>query len=488
MKTDIYLYNSLTRQKEKFVPVEEGKVGIYVCGPTVYNHSHIGHGKSYVSFDAIVRFFRFVGYRVLYIQNITDVGHLTDNADEGDDKIEKEAKKDRVNPMAVVETFMRSYFEDMDKLGVGRPDISPRATGHIIEQIELARILVSHGYAYEAGGNVYFDVSKFPDYGKLSGKKVEDLIAGARIDVRGEKRNPADFAIWKKAEAGHIMRWPSPWGEGFPGWHLECSAMSMKYLGNSFDIHGGGLDNQFPHHECEIAQSEAATGKPFVKYWLHNNMVTVNGTKMSKSLGNFVTLKDAFMKFDPTTIRFFILQSHYRSPLDYSDEAVEGAGKGLERLKNVLVQLMDLGADENARVDFENLPEGPVNLRRYYDEWLAAMADDFNTPSAIAVLFEMLKDVNSIIGTGGVVTVALASVLYAFTRALAGDVLGIIPAESQHGREVETDLIRLMIEMRADARKDKNFKLADTIRSELQKIGVVLEDKKDGTTTFKVSR
>jgi cysteinyl-tRNA synthetase len=490
MKADIFLYNSLTRQKEKFVPVEEGRVGIYVCGPTVYNHSHIGHGKSYVSFDAIVRFFRFVGYRVLYVQNITDVGHLTDNADEGDDKIEKEAKRDRVNPMAVVETFMRSYFEDMDRLGVIRPDISPRATGHIVEQIQLAKDLVARGYAYEAGGNVYFDVSRFPDYGKLSGKKVEDLVAGVRVDVRSDKRSPADFALWKKAEAGHIMRWPSPWGEGFPGWHLECSTMSMKYLGETFDIHGGGLDNQFPHHECEIAQSEAATGKPFVRYWLHNNMVTVNGTKMSKSLGNFVTLKDAFKKFDPITVRFFILQSHYRSPLDYSDEAVEGAGKGLERLKNVMRQLEEMGADPAAKIDFGNLPEEPINLRRYYNEWFAAMADDFNTPSAIAVLFEMFKEVNSLIASGATVAADFASLLHAFTRMLAGDVLGIIPSENRvsSGKGVETELVNLLIKMRADARKNRDFKLADSIRSELQDIGVMLEDKKDGTTTFKVSK
>lgn len=490
MKTDIYLYNSLTRQKEKFLPLTEGKAGIYVCGPTVYNHSHIGHGKSYVSFDAIVRFFRFVGYKVLYVQNITDVGHLTDNADEGDDKIEREAKRDRINPMEIVETFMRSYFEDMDKLGVIRPDISPRATGHIVEQIELAKNLIERGYAYEAEGNVYFDVSKFPDYGKLSGKKVEDLVAGARIDVRSDKRNPADFALWKKAEAGHIMRWPSPWGEGFPGWHLECSTMSMKYLGESFDIHGGGLDNQFPHHECEIAQSEAATGKPFVKYWLHNNMVTVNGTKMSKSLGNFVTLKDAFRKFDPITVRFFILQSHYRSPLDYSDEAVEGAGKGLERLRNIIRQLKELGADPTYRVDFENVPEEPVNLRRYYGEWLAAMADDFNTPSAIAVLFELFKDINTVIGSGRAMPGEFVSAVYSFISVLAGDVLGIIPAENRgdSGRELEAGLVDLFIKMRADARKNKDFKLADAIRSELQGLGVILEDKKDGTTTYKVSK
>ncbi len=491
MKTDIFLYNSLTRQKEKFVPMSEGKVGIYVCGPTVYNHSHIGHGKSYVSFDAIVRFFRFVGYKVFYVQNITDVGHLTDNADEGDDKIEKEARKDRVDPMEIVETFMRSYFEDMDRLGVVRPDISPRATGHIVEQIELAKALVTAGYAYEAGGNVYFDVAKFPEYGRLSGKKVDDLIAGARIDVRSEKHNPADFAIWKKAEAGHIMRWPSPWGDGFPGWHLECSAMSMKYLGQTFDIHGGGLDNQFPHHECEIAQSEAATGKPFVRYWLHNNMVTVNGTKMSKSLGNFVTLKDAFARFDPTTIRFFILQSHYRSPLDYSNGAVEGAGKGLERLKNVIRQLKELGADPMAETDFDRLPEEPVNLRRYYSEWLGAMADDFNTPAAIAVLFEMLKDVNTLIGSGAPMPAGGATLLYGFIRTLAGDVLGIIPSEAGGGagrKDIEMDLVNLLIKMRADARKGRDFKLADSIRTELQNIGVILEDKKDGTTTYKVEK
>lgn len=490
MKTDIYLYNSLTRQKEKFVPVTEGRVGIYVCGPTVYNHSHIGHGKSYVSFDAVVRFLRFVGYRVLYVQNITDVGHLTDNADEGDDKIEREAKRDRINPMEIVETFMRSYFEDMDRLGVVRPDISPRATGHIVEQIELAKELISKGYAYESGGNVYFDVSRFPEYGKLSGKKVEDLVAGSRVDVRSDKRNPFDFALWKKAEAGHIMRWPSPWGDGFPGWHLECSTMSMKYLGDSFDIHGGGLDNQFPHHECEIAQSEAATGKPFVKYWLHNNMVTVNGTKMSKSLGNFVTLKDAFARFNPITVRFFILQSHYRSPLDYSDEAVEGAGKGLERLKNVVRGLKDLGADTGVKVDFDNLPEGPVDLKHYYDEWLAAMADDFNTPSAIAVLFELFKDINTCIGEGDKIDAGFASVAFGVIKALAGDVLGIIPTDeaSGAGREIESDLVNLFISMRAEARKNKDFKLADSIRNELLSLGVALEDKKDGTTIYKLAK
>ncbi len=489
MKTDIQIYNTLSRQKEKFVPVEKDKVGIYVCGPTVYNHSHIGHGKSYVSFDVIVRFLRFIGYKVLYVQNITDVGHLTDNADEGDDKIEKEARKDRVNPMEIVEVFMRSYFEDMDRLGVERPNISPRATGHIIEQIELIKALISKGFAYESKGNVYFNVNKFKEYGKLSGRKVEDLMSGTREEVRTDKKNPADFALWKKAEAGHIMRWPSPWGEGFPGWHVECSAMSMKYLGSTFDIHGGGIDNQFPHHECEIAQSEAATGKPFVRYWMHNNMVTSNGMKMSKSAGNFVKLKDAFKKFDPVVLRFFILQSHYRSPLDFSDEAVSGAGKGLERLTNVVRELKKHGGENDLQPDFDNLPEEPVDLKRYYGEWLAAMSDDFNTPLAIASLFEMLKDVNSVLASETLLPADVLKLLYSFIRALAGDVLGIIPGDVRAATDdtIQDDLINLFIKLRSDARTNRDFAFADMIRTELLSMGISIEDKKDGTS-FRITR
>lgn len=490
MTADIFLYNTLTRQKEKFVPIEKGKVGMYVCGPTVYNDSHIGHAKSYISFDVIVRFLRFAGYKVTYVQNITDVGHLTDNADEGDDKIENVAKKDRIDPMEIVETYMRSYFEDMDELGVQRPNISPRATGHIVEQIELAKKLIEKGYAYEAGGNVYYDVTKFPEYGKLSGKKLEDLVSGTRVEVRGDKKNPSDFALWKKAEAGHLMRWPSPWGDGFPGWHLECSAMSMKYLGETFDVHGGGIDNQFPHHECEIAQSEAATGKQFVRYWLHNNLVTVNGTKMSKSLGNFVTLKDAFKKYDPTVIRFFILQSNYRSPLDYSDDAVAAAGKGLERLTNAVRQLREQVGENSKPVDFNDLPEEPVNMKRYYSEWLAAMSDDFNTPLAIASLFEMLKDINTFLTSGNQSNAEFGGSLLSFLNRLAGDVLGILSIDNQKSSdgELEGKLIEALIKLRADARKNKDFESADRIRIELQNIGVILEDKKDGTTSYKISR
>jgi len=330
------IYNTLTRTLEEFTPLHPGQVGVYVCGPTVYSDSHVGHAKSYVSFDVIIRYLRWLGFKVLYVQNITDVGHLTDNADEGEDKLIKQARADRVHPMQIAEMVTKSYFDDMDALGIQRPDISPRATGHITEQIAVIERLLTGGYAYVTNGSVYFDVHRFAGYGKLSGRSIDESVEGTRVEVRSEKRHSSDFALWKKAEQGHIMRWPSPWGEGFPGWHIECSAMSMKYLGESFDIHGGGMDNQFPHHECEIAQSECATGKPFVRYWIHNNLVTVNGQKMSKSLGNFVTLKDAFTRHDPLTVRFFILQSHYRSTLDFSEEALTGASTGFEKLQNTV--------------------------------------------------------------------------------------------------------------------------------------------------------
>jgi cysteinyl-tRNA synthetase len=326
----LQLYNTLTRKKQPFEPLEKGRAGIYVCGPTVYGHAHLGHAKSYISFDILVRYLRYLGYTVTYVQNITDVGHLTDDADQGEDKVEKAAAKEKIHPMALAEEYTRSYFEDMDRLNCLRPDISPRASGHIPEQIELVEKLLEKGYAYEVNGSVYFDVSKFKDYGKLSGRNVEEMMAGARVEVSQEKKHPADFALWKKAEPNHIMQWRSPWGMGYPGWHLECSVMSTKYLGQPFDIHGGGIENQFPHHECEIAQSEAANDAQFVKYWLHNNMVTVDGQKMGKSLNNFITLKQAFSgeherlsrAYEPLAIRQLVLNSHYRSPLDFSDAAL----------------------------------------------------------------------------------------------------------------------------------------------------------------------
>ena len=477
----LHVYNTLTRQKEEFKPLREGKVGIYVCGPTVYGHSHIGHAKSYVSFDAIVRYLRFTGYKVLYVQNVTDVGHLTDDADEGEDKIEKQSKLDRVHPMQIAEMYTNSYFEDMDSLRILRPDITPRASGHITEQIDVIKELVEKGYAYVANGSVYFDVSKFDGYGKLSGRSVEDMEAGARVEVNPEKQHPADFALWKKAEPEHIMQWPSPWGKGFPGWHIECSAMSMKYLGQTFDIHGGGLENQFPHHECEVAQSECATGMPFVKYWIHNNMVTVNGQKMGKSLGNFVTLKDAFKKFDPLVVRFFILQSHYRSTLDFSDEALQGARVGFEKLQNTLRNL----GEEITRASGESrTQDAAIDLPLYASRFRAAMDDDFNTPQAIAVLFDLSRETNALLSLDSKFSVSSLRAIDDVFQEFGGTVLGLLAVESGATAidvKLEADLMQLLIDVRTDVRAQKLWSLSDKIRDGLKKIGVVLEDKKDGT-------
>lgn len=484
----LHVYNTPIRQKVEFKPLHEHRVGMYVCGPTVYSHSHIGHGKSYVSFDVIVRYLRYLGYKVLYVQNITDVGHLLGETNEGEDRLLKQSRIEQKHPMEVAEEYTRSYFEDMDALGVLRPDISPRATGHIIEQIELTKKLIENGYAYEANGSVYFDVRKFPDYGKLSRRSLDEMVEGTRVEVRSEKRNPQDFALWKKAEPEHILRWPSPWGEGFPGWHIECSAMSMKYLGESFDIHGGGLDNQFPHHECEIAQSVCATGKPFVKYWLHNNLVTVGGQKMSKSLGNFVTLKDAFKKYDPLVVRFFILQSHYRSTLDFSDEALHGAKAGFEKLSTTVHNLRL----EIAKAERESRTATiAVDLASYKKRFLDAMDDDFNTPQAIAVLFELSKEVNASLCLETKFTAeSLRAVLHLFQE-LGGQILGIIPENVEQvlttDAHLEVELINLLIQVRAEARKQKMFALSDAIRDGLKRIGIVLEDKKDETVWRKSS-
>ncbi len=470
------LYNTLTKRKEEFRPLRERHVGLYVCGPTVYGDSHLGHAKSYISFDVIVRYLRFLGYDVLYVQNITDVGHLLGDANDGEDRVLKAGRAEHKHPMQIAETYTRSFFEDMDRLNVLRPDISPRATGHIVEQIGLIQSLLDRKLAYEAGGSVYFDVGKFPAYGKLSGRSVEELVAGARVEVKSEKRHPADFALWKKAEPEHIMRWPSPWGTGFPGWHIECSAMSMKYLGDTFDIHGGGLENQFPHHECEIAQSEGATGKPFVRYWLHNNMVTVDGRKMGKSLGNFTTLKDAFKKWDPQVIRFFILQSHYRSTLDFSDAAMEGAAKGLERLQNAWRNIR-----ERATTGSGDQGAGGPDTATVKSAFLAAMDDDFNTPQAIAVLFDFARDMNQLLAGGAVPRAALVAA-DALLRELAGDILGLALAAPEGGALKETALVELLLALRSDIRAQKLWALSDKIRDGLSQLGVAVEDKKDGTS------
>jgi cysteinyl-tRNA synthetase len=470
------IYNTLSRQKEEFKSIHEGLVGMYVCGPTVYSDSHIGHGKSYVSFDVIVRYLRYLGNKVLYIQNITDVGHLLDD---GEDRMLKQSKIEKVHPMQIAETITRSYFDDMDKLGVLRPDISPRASGHIIEQIEMVKQLLAKGFAYEVNGSVYFDVQKSKNYGKLSGRVLEEAVEGTRVESRSEKRNSADFALWKKAESGHIMHWPSPWGEGFPGWHIECSAMSMKYLGETFDIHGGGMDNQFPHHECEIAQSEAATGKPFVKYWIHNNLVTVTGKKMSKSLGNFVTLKDAFKKYDPLVVRFFILQSHYRSTLDFSDEALQGAKVGYEKLKTTMRLIREEIEIQAASTMYGYVDE---DLSSFKSKFIEAMDDDFNSPEAIAVLFELSSYINSRLSLHLSLN-TLNGALEIFNN-FGGNILGLFAQSQGQSESVisTSDFMKLIIRIRDEVRKQKLWEVSDVIRDGLKAIGFLVEDKKDGTS------
>ncbi len=476
----LHLYNTLTRKKEEFKPITPGFVGIYVCGPTVYGHAHLGHAKSYVSFDVIVRYFRYLGYKVRYVQNITDVGHLVSDADEGEDKIARQARIEQLEPMEIAERYTRSYFEDMDMLNVLRPDISPRASGHIPEQIELAQRLLEKGYAYEVNGTIYFDVQKFKEYGKLSGRKLDELLAAVRIEHNPEKKHPADFAVWKRAEPGHIMQWNSPWGRGYPGWHAECSVMSTKYLGQPFDIHGGGLENVFPHHECEIAQSEAAFEKPFARYWLHNNMVTVNGQKMGKSLGNFITIKDAVKKYSPLAIRYFVLSSHYRSPLDFSDQALEAAQKGLARFHQTFARMLKArGAKKGNDPAFEE------KIERYRHQFEEAMNDDFNTPKALAVLFEFLKEINIYLDQkSNVAEDSLKKAIETVERT-AGDVLGLLPqdyAEIEGRGKGDVDaIVQILIDIRAALRKEKNFALADEIRNRLSQINIELKDTPQGT-------
>lgn len=482
----LMLYNSLTRRKEVFEPNTPGRVHMYVCGPTVYDYPHIGHVKSYVAFDIVVRYLRFSGYKVRYVQNITDVGHLLDS---GEDRILRGAEREQVQPMELVEKYTRAYFAAMDALNVLRPDISPRASGHVPEQIELVQRLLDRGMAYEVNGSVYFDVSRFPEYGKLSGRKVEDQMAGARLDVIEEKRHPADFALWKKADPSHIMQWNSPWGRGFPGWHIECSAMAMKYLGETLDIHGGGMENQFPHHECEIAQSEAATGVLFVKYWLHNNMVLVDGVKMSKSLGNFTTVEQALAKFSGEQVRFFILQSHYRSPVDFSDAAITAAGQGLERLRATLeaARRRAGAADEvalTAGLDtagkggaVSDAAAAVVDTCR--GRFLAEMDDDFNTPAAIGHLFDFCREINKHLdGGGGADDARLFE--QTLTR-LADDVLGLRLQEEGGGAVAAEPFIELLVQLRATLRLKKEFALADELRRDLQNFGVAVEDGKEGS-------
>lgn len=479
---DLHIYNTLTRKKEKFKPIREDFVGMYVCGPTVYGDPHLGHAKSYVSFDVVIRYLRYLGYQVRYVQNITDVGHLTDDADQGEDKLEKQAQIEKLEPMEIAEKYTFNYFRDMDKLGVHRPDISPRASGHIIEQIEMVKQLIENGKAYEADGNVYFDVSSDEDYGKLSRRSIEEQESGTRVETAGDKRSPEDFALWKRADDGHIMKWPSPWGMGYPGWHIECSAMSTKYLGQHFDIHGGGLDNQFPHHECEIAQSEGAYNKPFVNCWMHNNMVTLEGKKMGKSLGNAISLDEFFRgnhkllsrAWDPKIIRFFLLQSHYRSTTDFSEDALAAAENGLNNLLDMIQTIEQTKAGSGRTFDLDH----------FKNELEQKLNDDFNTAQALAVLFEGLKTLKKRINQDDIPE--NIEDVYQYLQRFVNGVLGIWPEDHQNQQHDKTeDLIQLLIDVRNKARREKNFNLADIIRDRLGELNIELMDR-PGKTEYNI--
>jgi len=474
----LFIYNSLSRTKEKFEPLQPGFVSMYVCGPTVYGHAHLGHAKSYVSFDVVVRWLRQSGYRVKYIQNITDVGHLTDDADEGEDKIMKQASLEKSDPMEIAQFYTRSFYEDMDKLAVMRPNIAPTATGHIPEQIALIEKLMATGHAYEVEGNVYFSVKSFDGYGKLSGRTDQEALqSGIRLGIRSEKREPSDFALWKKADESHLMKWNSPWSIGYPGWHLECSAMSMKYLGETIDIHGGGMENKFPHHDCEIAQSEAATGRPYVRFWMHNNMVTINGIKMGKSLKNSVNLQDIFKETDPLVIRFFILQSHYRSQLDYSETAVKASTTGLEKLR-----------ETRRRLHQQKKGTGVFDVSPFSMRFTEAMDDDFNTPVALAVLFDLSKAINAALDLPEGISDGARKEIDALLDNAGKETLGIFDQndrefdqESKENTKKICEIMDILFELRAEARDQKNFILSDKIRDLLLlKSGIEIKDTKEG--------
>jgi cysteinyl-tRNA synthetase len=474
---DIHLYDTLSRQKVRFTPTTPGRVGMYLCGPTVYSDAHLGHAKKEVAFDVIRRALMHFGYAVRYVANVTDVGHLQDDSDDGEDKIARRAALERLEPMEVADKYFWSFVRDMDALNILKPSINPRATGHIPEQIKLIGELIARGHAYESGGSVYFDVRSWPDYGKLSGRRLDDQEEGTREAVREDKRDPRDFALWKKAEPEHLMRWDSPWSVGFPGWHIECSAMSLKYLGEGFDIHGGGLDLQFPHHEAEIAQSEAA-GHPFARYWMHNNMLTIHGEKMSKSKGNFTTMRDLLAAHDPMVIRFLLVGSHYRSVTEFSDAAFESARSGYRRLSEALHEI-------ERRLPTAPQKDDPAlggKVAAHVAEFENAMRDDFNTPRAVAALFGLTTDVNAALNTGEVGRGALEAARDAY-RSLGGDVLGLFAgsaAEREDEGEVVDALMELVLKARQSYRLNKQYAQADELRETLTRVGVTVEDTRDG--------
>ena len=465
---------------EEFKPLKDKQVGVYVCGPTVYDWAHLGHARTYIAFDVIVRWLEFKGYSVFYVQNITDVGHLT--MDTAEDKIGKRAKERSVEPMQLVELYMREYFRDLDALGVKRPDISPRATGHLIEMIESIQTLIKEGYAYEVNGNVFFDVTKLDDYGKLSKIKLDDMLEGSRFEVHPDKRNPRDFALWKRAEPDTVLKWWSPWGTGFPGWHIECAIMGLKYLGKQFDIHGGARDLIFPHHENEIAQSESITGeKPFVKYWLHTGFLKINGEKMAKSLGNFITVREALKKYDAEAIRLFVLSTHYRSEIDFTDERLKGAETSLKRLYNSLEALEDFKKDSVEREPNEEEQLFGNNIQKLRKEFIDVMDEDFNTPRALASLFEMSKEINRFLDEHKQVSKKILETAYDDFSKL-GKALGLFQQEKTReiGGQLADDLVQLLFDLREELRKKGEYGLSDEIRSKLKELGLVIEDTAEG--------
>lgn len=484
-KGKLVVYNTLSRKKEEFEPLNPPFVGMYVCGPTVYGDAHLGHARAALTFDTVFRFLQFLGYKVRYVRNITDVGHLENDSDAGEDKIAKKARLEQLEPMEVAQYYTKRYLDAMDAMNVLRPSIQPTATGHIMEQIDIVKILLEKGYAYESNGSVYFDVNKYNNdthkYGILSNRVIDEMIANTReLDGQSEKRNPADFALWKKASPEHIMRWESPWSIGFPGWHLECTAMSRKYLGERFDIHGGGLDLLFPHHESEIAQSVCAFGCEPAKYWLHNNMITIGGQKMGKSLGNFITLNEFFegkhLKLDkaysPMTIRFFVLQAHYRSTLDFSNEALSAAEKGMKKLFEAQKNIDALPTSDKSSVDFPAL----------FDKCVEAMCDDFNTPMVIAHLFEITRLINLVADKKETVTEADKQALKENFAIVFNDILGMKNEQADNSMHIVDSLMQVILSLRKEARANKDWAKSDMIRDELAKAGIVIKDGKDGAS------
>lgn len=487
----VFLNNSLSGKKEKFEPIHAGQVGMYVCGPTVYNRVHLGNARTFLTFDIIYRYLRYLGYRVRYVRNITDVGHLENDADEGEDKIAKKARLEQLEPMEVVKQYTEDFHEVMRQFNILPPSIEPSATGHIVEQISITQRLLDKGLAYEVNGSVYFDVKKYNKshpYGILSGRKIEDLMeSGRELDSQDEKREKIDFALWKKASPSHIMRWPSPWGDGFPGWHIECTVMSTKYLGETFDIHGGGMDLKFPHHECEIAQATGANGKPPVHYWLHSNMLTVNGQKMSKSLGNSFLPQELFSGnhallekgYSPCTVRFFMLQSHYSSTLDFSNEALQAAEKGYRKLSQAVKTVKGLEAPANSKnINQERVTE----LKKLTEECFINMSDDFNSAKTLAVLFEMAARINDFKSRNVPLDEVDADTFTTFRTTFVDfmeEVLGLREETTQDEKLLDS-VLQVLIDLRKKAREDRNYALSDRIRDDLKKLGVQLMDGKEG--------